>query len=77
MTELQDVTLANVDNVLLNLKETSKVLREEHFETIVMGRIWKARWVWLRGLWSFWAAVGMDIPLSVIGLIRKIWVAAN
>lgn len=32
-------------------------LQDEHTEALAEGRIWKARWVGLRGRFSFWAAV--------------------
>lgn len=52
-------------------------MREEYFEALSENRVWKARWVWLRGLWSFWAAVGFDLPITALRLVKKIWTAAN
>lgn len=59
------------------LQPTIVDMREEYFEALAAGGIWKSRWVRVRGLWSFWAAVGMDIPISAIGLVKKIWTAAT
>ena len=52
-------------------------MREEYFEALSENRVWKSRWVWLRGLWSFWAAVGFDLPITALRLVKKIWTAAN
>ena len=59
------------------LRPTIVDMREEYFEALAAGRKWKSRWVRVRGIWSFGAAVGLDIPISAIGLIRKIWTAAH
>lgn len=50
---------------------------EEYFEALAMNRPWKARWVHVRGVWSFGAAVVADLPISAIGLVKKLWIAAN
>lgn len=52
-------------------------MREEYFEALSENRVWKSRWVWLRGLWSFWAAVGFDLPITALRLVKKIWTAAS
>jgi hypothetical protein len=59
------------------LQPTILDMQDEYFISLAANRVWKARIVRLRGTWSFIAAVGMDIPLSAIGLIRKIWTAAH
>jgi len=57
--------------------QTAADMREEYFEACSAGQIWKARWVHVRGVWSFYAAVLTDIPLSVVGLVVKLWIAAK
>ena len=41
-------------------------LRREHAAALAAGRVWKARWVRLRGTWAFWSAVVGLLPLSVV-----------
>jgi hypothetical protein len=48
-------------------------MRQEYFEALSEGKTRKARWVWARGILSVLAAVVADVPLSLIGLVRKIW----
>ena len=52
-------------------------MREEYYEALAAGRIEKSRWVRIRGLGSFWLAIAADVPISAIGLVKKIWMAAN
>ena len=47
-------------------------LQDEHIEALAAEQICKARWVLLRGYWSFWAAVVAKAPLS---LVKWIWSA--
>ena len=52
-------------------------MREEYFEALSEHDVWKSRRVLFRGHWSFWAAVGWDLPVSAIRLVKKIWTAAS
>lgn len=52
-------------------------MREEYFEALSQNRIWKARWVRVRGTWSFLAAMGLDRVFSVVSLCVKVWRSAN
>jgi hypothetical protein len=52
-------------------------MREEYFEALSQNRIWKARWVHVRGTWSFVAAMGLDRFFSVVSLCVKVWKSVN
>jgi hypothetical protein len=52
-------------------------MREEYFEALSQNRIWKARWVRVRGTWSFFAAMGLDRFFSVVSLCVKVWKSVN
>jgi len=49
----------------------------EEYREVVGKRPWKARWVRVRGYWSFWSAVFAQLPISVVKAIYKIWKATR
>jgi hypothetical protein len=56
---------------------TIQDMREEYFEALSQNRIWKARWVRVRGTWSFFAALGLDRFFSIVSLCVKVWKSVN
>lgn len=52
-------------------------LQKEYIEAISEQRIWKSRWVWVRGYWAFWKTVFLQIPVSTVRLILRIWTTAG
>ena len=52
-------------------------MREEYFEALAAGKTRKAKWIWFRGVWSIWAAIVMDIPLTATRMAVKIWKASQ
>lgn len=52
---------------------TVRDLQDEYFEALHQGRRGKARWVVIRGYWSFWSAVVAQVPVSLTRLIVKLW----
>jgi hypothetical protein len=46
---------------------------DEYCEAIVANRPWKARWVRIRGYWSFWSAFFAQLPISAAKMVYKIW----
>lgn len=52
-------------------------MREEYFEALAAGQHKKAGWIRLRGTYSVWAAVFMDVPVSLTRLVTKIWKASQ
>jgi hypothetical protein len=52
-------------------------MREEYFEALSQNRIWKARWVRVRGTWSFFAALGLDRFFSIVSMCVKVWKSVN
>lgn len=50
---------------------------DEYCEALNRGRLWKAKWVCLRGHWSFWSAVLAQAPVSAVKLVYKIWRAIS
>jgi hypothetical protein len=46
---------------------------EEYFEALSQNRIWKARWVRVRGTWSFFAAIGLDRAFAFVSFFIKAW----
>jgi hypothetical protein len=55
---------------------TLRDLWEEYCE-VVETRPWKARWVCVRGYWSFWSTVFAQLPISLVKTIYKIWKATR
>jgi hypothetical protein len=47
-------------------------LQEEYFDALSQNRIWKARWIRIRGTWSFFAAIGMDRALLLCHFSSKL-----
>jgi hypothetical protein len=52
-------------------------LFDEYCEALNQKRPWKARWVRIRGYWSFWSAVFAQLPISVVKMVYKIWKASR
>jgi hypothetical protein len=52
-------------------------LREEYFIALAANRIWKARWVRVRGVWSLLAVVGLGRVFSLTSLCMKVWKIVN
>ena len=50
-------------------------LTDEYCQALKTERPWKARWVLLRGYWSFWSAVAAQMPISIIKKVCQIWKA--
>lgn len=48
-------------------------LQLEYCEALDQDRIWKARWVRLRGWCSFWNAAAMQLPLSALRILVQLW----
>ena len=54
------------------LQELLRDMQEEYNEALATGRPWKARWVHIRGTYSFWKTVGLH---TFVKLVHDIWVA--
>lgn len=52
-------------------------MREEYFEALLQNRIWKARWVRVRGTWSFFAAMGLDRAFVFGSFFVRAWKSVN
>ncbi len=52
-------------------------MREEYFEALSQNRIWKARWVRIRGTYSFFAAIGLDRVFAFVSFFVKVWKSVN
>jgi hypothetical protein len=52
-------------------------MREEYFEALSQNRHWKARWVRIRGTWSFFAAMGLDRAFAFVSFFVKAWKSVN
>lgn len=52
-------------------------MREEYNEALSQNRIWKARWVRVRGTYSFFAAIGLDRALAFVSFFIKAWKSVN
>ncbi len=48
-------------------------MREEYYQASAENRLWKARWVQIRGAWSFFAVIGADRAYSMVLLFVKAW----
>ncbi len=57
------------------LEPTLRDLRLEHIEALAAGRIGKARWVKLRGYFSFWSAIIALTPVSLLKRLTELWKA--
>jgi hypothetical protein len=76
--------LFKVAEFLMTEKSFSRVaapsiadMREEYFEALSQNRIGKARLVHVRGIWSFFAALGLDRFFSIVSLCVKVWKSVN
>jgi hypothetical protein len=52
-------------------------MQEEYFEAVYQNRIWKARWVRIRGTYSFFAAMGLDRAFAFVSFFIKAWKSVN
>ena len=52
-------------------------MQHEHREALASGRVWKARWVLLRGRWSLVSAALAQAPFSVLKRLYEIWKAVG
>lgn len=52
-------------------------LQKEYFQALAENRPWKARFVLIRGYWSFWSAVAAQLPISIIKQMYKLWKASQ
>jgi hypothetical protein len=59
------------------LEPTLRDLFDEYCEALAANRLWKARWVRIRGYWSFWSAVFAQLPISAVKMVYKIWQATR
>jgi hypothetical protein len=50
-------------------------LFDEYCQALETGRPWKARWVRLRGYWSFWSAVAAHLSTLIAKKACQIWKA--
>jgi hypothetical protein len=50
-------------------------LLDDYCKALKEGRPSKARFVCLRGYWSFWAAVLAQLPISALKVVFQIWKA--
>ncbi len=57
----------------LVLEPVVRDLRQEYLAALAKRRLWKARWVRLRGTWAFWSAVAGLLPLSIFSFLFKRW----
>lgn len=54
---------------------TLRDLLDEYLQALNERKPWKARWVRLRGYWSFWSAFIAQIPITALKTIYQIWKA--
>jgi hypothetical protein len=52
-------------------------MRGEYFDALSQNRIWKARWVRIRGTYSFFAAIGLDRAFAFVSFFIKAWKSVN
>lgn len=57
------------------LEPTLRDMYDEYREALNQGHHWKARWVVVRGYWSFWSALGAQLPRSIMSRIYALWKA--
>lgn len=55
------------------LEPTIADLREEYNDALIEGREWKARWVRVRGYWSFVSAAGLTSTVGLGKKLVKLW----
>jgi hypothetical protein len=59
----------------LVLEPTLRDLLDEYCEALKEARFWKARWVCVRGYWSFWSAAGAQSAVCFARTMVQIWKA--
>jgi hypothetical protein len=76
-------SLRRMAEVLFSKKTMTEVfeptlldLETEYQEALSQGRPGKARWITIRGYWSFWSAVAAQAPLSLLKRVFELWKAA-
>lgn len=47
-------------------------MQEEYFQALSVGRLWKARWIRLRGCYAFWQSWGISGFLKIASVIWKV-----
>jgi hypothetical protein len=52
-------------------------MREEYNEALFQNRTWKARWIHIRGIYSFFAAIGLDRAFAFVSFFIKAWKSVN
>ncbi len=52
-------------------------MREEYYEALSQNRIGKARWIYVRGTYSFFAAIGLDRAFAFVSFFIKAWKSVN
>jgi hypothetical protein len=58
----------------LRFKPIVADMQQEYFEALYEKRVWKARWIHIRGCWGFISAMGLNICVS---LLDKAWKAMS
>lgn len=48
-------------------------LQDEYMEALAQGRTHKARWVRIRGYWSFFAAMGLQSGVGALKRAVQLW----
>jgi hypothetical protein len=48
-------------------------MQREYFEALYEKRVWKARWIHIRGCWGFISAMGLNICVSLLDKAWKAW----
>ena len=78
------ISMLAVAEFVFSKKQNEKVfvpiiadMREEYFEALSQSRIWKARWVRIRGTYSFFAAMGLDRAFAFVSFFVKAWKSVN
>jgi hypothetical protein len=61
----------------LVFKPTLADLEKEYLEALAEERKHKARWVVVRGYWSFWTAFVAQLPISSLRLLIEAWKASK
>lgn len=51
--------------------------QSEYFEALQAGKLKTAKWIHVRGIMIFWSTVGLQLPVSTIKLVRKIWTVSG
>ena len=59
------------------LKPYLAEMQEEYFEALSERRLWKARWVRVRGVICFWSHVLLQLPVSATRLAKKLWTVSG